>query len=210
MFLIEFGAPSKIQHYITMDKAHGLTIEIDQDECPESPREWDNVGTMVHWHRRYDLGDRRVSDARSFLLELMQDREWREQQKEVPDEIPDEHISSYIDKHFWILPLFLYDHSGLSMRIRNFDCSWDSGQVGFIYTEKCDEPDEETARQTMKSEVKTYDQYLTGDVYYFIIKDDNGNILDSCSGLFGYEYAKEAALEAAQGLAETLATSYSI
>ena len=25
----------------------GYTIEIDQDEFPESPREWDNLGTMI-------------------------------------------------------------------------------------------------------------------------------------------------------------------
>jgi hypothetical protein len=35
----------------------GYNIYIEQDESPESPREWDNAGIMVCWHRNYNLGD---------------------------------------------------------------------------------------------------------------------------------------------------------
>ncbi len=33
-------------------------LEILQDESPESPREWENLGTMICFHRRYNLGDK--------------------------------------------------------------------------------------------------------------------------------------------------------
>lgn len=36
-------------------------VEIAQDELAESPRMWDNLGTMVCAHRNYDLGDVSVS-----------------------------------------------------------------------------------------------------------------------------------------------------
>ena len=198
----------------------GLTVVICHDGDSESPREWDNIATMVHWHRRYDLCDRRVSGPRSFLLELMQEREWREHQKEVPDEISDKNIGDYIDRYYWVLPLFLYDHSGLSMRVRNFDCSFDSGQVGFIYIAKDDErlleldesgeTREESARRIMKQEVKTYDQYLTGDVYIYDVMDQCGNVLDSCGGLYGFDNCKEEATEAAKVIAKGLAVDYVI
>ena len=198
----------------------GLTVVICHDGDSESPREWDNIATMVHWHRNYDLCDRRVSGPRSFLLELMQEREWREHQKEVPDEIPDKNIGDYIEKYYWILPLFLYDHSGLSIRVRNFDCSFDSGQVGFIYIDKDDErllevdedgeTREETARRIMKQEVKTYDQYLTGDVYWYCIENEKGNVLDSCGDIYGFDNCKKEATEAAKVIAKKLAVDYVI
>ena len=41
----------------------GYTIAIDYDSDPSNPREWDNFGTMVCFHRRYALGD-------SFKLDI--------------------------------------------------------------------------------------------------------------------------------------------
>jgi hypothetical protein len=35
----------------------GYKIKIVFDEDIWSPRDWDNLGTMVCWHRRYKLGD---------------------------------------------------------------------------------------------------------------------------------------------------------
>lgn len=49
----------------------GCTIRSGQDDSPESPREWDNVGTMVCWHRHYKLGDEQPKeDATDYLLKL--------------------------------------------------------------------------------------------------------------------------------------------
>ena len=36
----------------------GYIIEIEQDENPESPREWDNLTTMICFHKKYNLGDK--------------------------------------------------------------------------------------------------------------------------------------------------------
>jgi len=38
-------------------KKGNKVLEIFQDENPESPRSWDNMGTMVCFHERYSLGD---------------------------------------------------------------------------------------------------------------------------------------------------------
>lgn len=44
-------------------------LKIEYDTCPhESPREWENMGTMVCWSRRYNLGDsHNYSEPREFL-----------------------------------------------------------------------------------------------------------------------------------------------
>ena len=33
------------------------TLEVMQDECPDDPRRWGSLCTMICWHRRYKLGD---------------------------------------------------------------------------------------------------------------------------------------------------------
>jgi hypothetical protein len=190
---------------------HGnLTIEIRQDDFAESPREWSNVGTMVCWHRRYTLGDEQPDcSPDEFLFKLMSDREFDKHRKYVPDEIKTEHVQAYINKHFFVLPLYLYDHGSITMSASAFSCPWDSGQVGFIYVERtCTEyPD---LKAGLLAEVKTYDQYLRGEIYCYDVLDEDGNVLDSCGGFFGHDACVEAGKEAASSLAETLSTSFCI
>lgn len=49
------------------------------------------------------------------------------------DEMTDEEIWSALEKDYVILPLYLYDHSGISMSTSDPGCRWDSGRVGYIY-----------------------------------------------------------------------------
>jgi hypothetical protein len=91
------------------------------------------------------------------------------------------------------LPLYLYDHSGISMSTGSFSCPWDSGCVGVIVchrdtVKKEFDGDEDRARKALEAEVEVYDQYLRGDVYGFIVEMFDGkdwNEIDSCWGFFG-------------------------
>ena len=47
-----------------------------------------------------------------------------------------EELHEFINADYILLPLYLYDHSGITMNTTGFSCSWDSGQVGFIYASK--------------------------------------------------------------------------
>lgn len=95
---------------------------------------------------------------------------------------------------FIILPLYLYDHSGITISTSPFSCPWDSGQVGYAVMTKQEiddefEGDREKAEAYLRSTVKTYDDYLTGRVYGYTIKpaDDNEDadeIDDSCWGYY--------------------------
>lgn len=180
-------------------KVADMRLIIGQDDDAQSPRElFENVGTMVCFHSRYTLGDEQPScSPEEYLLEMMQQREWRLHGKSVPDEIQLKHVQAYIDKHYFILPLYLYDHSGITMKITPFSCRWDSGQVGFIYADKdCKDYDDMLAGLT--SEVETYDKYLTGDVYFYQLEDSSGEVIDSCCGFYGFESCKAEALHIAQ------------
>jgi len=89
-----------------------------------------------------------------------------------------------------ILPLYLYDHGGITMNTGGFSCPWDSGQVGWIYASYEDVRKEygsldlDRAESLLKSEVESYDHYLTGQCYGFKLYE-NDNEIDSCWGFFG-------------------------
>jgi hypothetical protein len=93
-----------------------------------------------------------------------------------------------------VLPLFLYDHSGITMNTTGFSCPWDSGQVGVIVARAAKikaefgnlkKETKEHVITILKSEVSTYDQFLRGDIYGFVLEDENGDEIDSCWGFYG-------------------------
>lgn len=101
-------------------------------------------------------------------------------------------------EQYVILDLYLYDHSGLTMNTTGFSCPWDSGQVGFIYMSNSTAEKEgiKDIEACLKAEVEEYDQYLRGEVYGYVLKE-NGEEPDSCWGFYGYtpEQLAEAALK---------------
>jgi hypothetical protein len=106
------------------------------------------------------------------------------------------------------LPLYLYDHSGITMsasREYPFNCPWDAGCVGMIYAtrdkilahfqaKRMTKKLRERATAGLLSEVEEYDWYLTGECYGFVLErggeDDDGEVseweeVDSCWGFLG-------------------------
>jgi hypothetical protein len=96
-----------------------------------------------------------------------------------------------------ITPLYLYDHGGITMKTGRFGCPWDSGQVGFIFTTKEMIDKEgikpERIQDILEGEVEVYNQFIEGDVWDVVIKDDEGGFVDQCGGFYGYSYAEEEA-----------------
>ena len=127
------------------------------------------------------------------------------------------------DKVFY-LPLYLYDHSGITMSTGSFCDSWDSGQVGFIYVTKEDIEKEygafnkknlETAMSVLRGEVDIYNQYIHGDVYWYRLEKFLGGTvageevspqealyadifweeIDSCGGFYGSDVTENGMTE---------------
>jgi len=185
---------------IETEEYKGYKIEIRQDEYAESPRDWDNLGKMICFHGRYDLGDKHELSSSDF-------NSWGE-------------LEEFIYKEYnplIVLPLYLYDHSGITMNTAGFHCPWDSGQVGFIYVPKENVRKEwnvkrispelkEKVKKLLISEVKNYDSYISGDVYWYSIIDENGNTLDTLSGFFG-DNENSGLLEDAKNMIDHIITT---
>ena len=131
-------------------------VKIFYDDNPIDPRkDCDNLGTMVCFHKRYNLGDKHNIIRDNFSG-------WSEMRASI-----EANIGPCV-----ILPLYLYDHSGITMNTTGFSCPWDSGTVGFIYCSEASAKEEGIDPDKLEAyligEVATYDQYLRGEVYGFV------------------------------------------
>ena len=183
------------------NKFNGLVIDVTHDhEEHNNPRDWDNAATMVCGHGRYSLGDENGAEK------AMEDISNSKLRKRKWDDMNWSHVPNldYMAREcdFVVLPLYLYDHSGITMNTTGFSCPWDSGQVGFIYMTKEQVREEfsvklvtkkvrEMALKRMRQEVETYDMFIRGDVWHYSITDDDGELIDSCGGVFGNDYLEE-------------------
>lgn len=164
-----------------------LIFKVHQDDCgTDSPRDWDNLGTMICSHRNYTLGDEQ--------FEASEYDGWADLEKSLKEQGAN-----------CILPLYLYDHSGISMYTTGDSSyrqheAWDSGQVGFIYTTAKDieenfltvgEGTEQQVKEILESEIKIYSQYLKGDVWGVEVATIDGEHVDSLWGLYGQEAVDE-------------------
>lgn len=153
-------------------KLNGYTLKIIPDENPLNPRtDCDHLGIMLCWHRRYSLGDGHPYDTPQDFAE-----------------------SAAAKDMFVCLPVYLLDHSGLYVSVNDFNDSWDSGQLGFIYCTKQDAQKwfnntvvtEEEIKKELTAEVEEYNDYLNGAWYGFLIEGLDGEVEDSCGG-FRYD-----------------------
>jgi len=139
-------------------------LEVFYDEDPTNPREDENLGKMVCFHNRYNLGDEHDYKSNDF-------DGWDDLKSKI---VKDNNGMGIIRD------LYLFDHSGISISIRPFGCSWDSGQVGFIFVPIDDVRKWYNVQRTnrvvlddlerkLQQEVETYDKYLRGECYGYSI-----------------------------------------
>lgn len=159
----------------------GYDINIYYDTSPESPREWDNIGTFYTSHRRY-----------------RPEKEFDEhfQWEEVFDRYGD--FSDLFEKRYIALKIYLYDHSAQTISSSPFSCPWDSELFGIVAVsvEKVKKEygwkvltraRRRKIEEYLQGEIDTYDNYLRGEVYGYRITpaDDKDDVLESCWGYFG-------------------------
>lgn len=164
-------------------------LEIYRDQHPVNPREESNLGIMRCAHGSYDLGDEDISGNEGS---------WAGERKKLEEE----------ENPIVVLPLYLYDHSGLAIKVGSFDgqlpqghARFDSGQVGFIYTteEKLKEigvgtGDKDKLKKYLKEEVERYHRYISGDVWRYVLYED-GEQVDSCAGFYGTNWSENGLLD---------------
>lgn len=188
----------------------GYNIKVMHDDDCSNPREDYCLGKMICFHGRYILGDSHDLRSKDF-------DSWDE-------------IMVHLVKNCGavvILPLYLYDHSGLALSTRSWlgrahHAEWDSGKVGFIYATRKDIFEafggkrltaklRDRVEKSLNGEVETYSSWLGGEVYGFKIEPGTEDLpeieMDSVWGFIGdYEdsgLVEDAKMEIDAVLGET-------
>lgn len=197
-----------ILNYVRNGKTDGVEIKYNRSDCV-----WEL------WTTYYLFPFEGPKDAKFQLYSEQSELDWLID--DVIEALSNEDIWYLLEKHANIiaLPLYLYDHSGITMSTASFNDCWDSGQVGWIYTDKENILSQcykfrnskgnlikitkrnwkEAAYQFLKKEVKVYDMYLQGDVYGIVIEEYDSDFedfdeTDSCWGFYDDGYDEEKIL----------------
>ncbi len=183
---IELDIGQTTQHY------GNYRIEVEQDIDAGNPRtEYDNLTVMAMKHRRYQLGD----DGLSINMNHYYD--W--------DEVREALIKAYDPAV--IQPVYMYDHSGITIATTPFGCHWDSGLIGFVliprervYREynvkRISKKLRGTLTKVLQGEVTEYDHYLTGQCYGFSATHvGSGDEIGSCWGFYGMDHKASGLLD---------------
>lgn len=196
----------------------GITIEIhyDEDGRYADPRDADNLTTMVCWHPDYVLGDEQVRGERGAVDNVFESERGNTEIRSM------RHLERYLRiarKAINVCPLYLYDHSGISIRagspspwdsptVRRDEygagMGWDTSMVGFVYTthervtELCGEDEKyherEWIAEQVAQDVKLYDMYLRGEVYGYVVAPGTEDE-ESCWGYLGDPHGEGGMIE---------------
>jgi len=127
---------------------------MSKDSNPENPRNDENLGQLLLFHRKYNLGDELGYAERDFSDFKDMETFLREKEGAVV-----------------LLAVFGLDHGCFRIQVGNFNDPWDSGQLGYIWATAHDiakwygvpEPTQhhlDLARSVLIAEVAAYDAYL--------------------------------------------------
>ncbi len=160
----------------------GVKLEYVRAEKIWSVESYDAVSRK--WVRWYEF-DRPFSRCESQIAEA------------IRSEMSNQALLKLAGQKCCILPVYLFDHSGLHISTQDLtkgpDGRWDAGQVGWVYADKkailagygkCGPEEMKRAEKALASEVELYDKYLSGECYGFQLYKD-GEEMDSCWGFLG-------------------------
>lgn len=136
-------------------------LKIVRDGSPMSPLDEEVAWfTFAGWHRRYTIGNEQPKcEPQEYLAELQA-----------------EHGDTLI-----LLPVYMHDHGGCEYRCRAFNDTWDSGQVGYIWTTKASMADAgfsdasiadtSGVEAMLRATVRLYSDWASGDVWGYVVTE---------------------------------------
>jgi len=154
----------------------------DDDDLEEELYRLDNDVSNALYNRAVSEGNEGYDDCMVYVERFVRPR--------INRLIDDAVCAGYV-----VLPVYMYDHSGIALSTGPFGCMWDSGQIGWIV---CDNDtiksefggDRDKAEKALCSEIEVYSEYVGGNVYGYIVEERDGDDweeVDSCYGFYGWD-----------------------
>ena len=162
----------------------GRILRVEQDIYAESPNEWSADIFIVYAHRDFTV----------------------KREGFVPSEIFDHYNNTPDDRftNYYVFPLYAYIHSGVSLSLNRGSDRWDTSFKGFVLVKKSCFTNISEAEESAENLVETWNQYLFGDVYQFVVIKTTEcpnchhieeTIEDSCGGFYGDDPKTNGMLE---------------
>lgn len=159
------------------------------DDCGNQPFDYDMPDTWgIDMSNHRDYSSPTYGDEMPVSMEVAMDPE--------PE---DKWDRARFQNDYYVLPIFMYDHSGRTVNCSGFSCQWDSGCTGFVYISKkafiaegmygvkkswTAAKRQEVAEKFLKNTVKGLDCHMTGQVYGYVVEDMYSEV-ESCWGFVG-------------------------
>ncbi len=156
----------------------GYSINVYQDSDPQSPDEWDNDERfLVAFHRDFTV--ERTDFTQGLCESIARNGKYED------DSINYEAKQAIKDYH--VFGLEAYIHSGVVLALSNegnfVDRQWDVSQLGLVFVSKKEARYKRHARTLALSLIETWNDYLSGSVYGYMIEKDgekNGGVWGFC------------------------------
>lgn len=168
-----------MDNLIKTEEYKGYTIELRWDTDPDNPRDWECPDVIYCARRDFKCDKRNIN--------------------EICDEYTNRLSKEFLENNVWLW-IDYYEHGGIALSTRipgnKRRADWDCGVFGVIAISKDDikketghkivtKSDREQYMKMLDCRVEEYDNYVNGDVYGYVVKDEDDNEIDSCWGYYG-------------------------
>lgn len=155
----------------TQNEEKYVEVPYNWDYNPRDPA-WvgERLSQMVCFHSRYNFGDFQFDS--SLKSEFAKENWWNPSSGNNAFDDFEEFIYKTQDPAV-CMPIYLYDHSGLTIRHYPFNCRWDISRLGYIFMSRAKAREalgmQRLSKKALKkieewliSEIEEYDRYLRG------------------------------------------------
>lgn len=195
------------------DEATGIKAKVEYDPFDnESPRDFDgNVWTLIGFgNPQYNFGDEEIDlDGQNWITCPACKGADLEDEKlcgkcgghgEIETSDPVAIITAEYNARLMV-PVQRYEHSLVSYYAGDPTTEhWDTGIAGvaILTKQELDEEfhgDEDKARKCLEGELESFTDWSNGTIYAYVVESKDGDVLDSCCGFYGLDFAETEAKE---------------
>lgn len=172
-------------------KTYKQTVEkprlvIKYDDSAESPRQWDNLGYFITCEKQHNSPDDN-EDLKSLIQNAGDESSSLEEHIE---KIKAEMKNNGYGTVRYITPVCRYEHGNVVYR-RGTAHGFDYSNCGFYIVTKDEGLTVEQIEKNIDAELETYTQWMNGEVYGFMLYDEQGEQIESVWGFYDIEDIRE-------------------
>ena len=187
-----------------LDNGKVLRVTVTYDECDTTPRDWDNLSTLMLHPNKSHWTCKKSFEAKGYESDVLIDLSI------ARGSSPYEHMDNLIRQQLKLnpsdviaYPITKYERGNISLSL-GYKTGWDYGVIGFIFATKEKIRREYGIKRITKSiidrveatfqcELDDLSSWLNGEIYGFRVEevaydrlgDEYCKLLDSCWGFFG-------------------------